>query len=102
MAGAHADLDRLNLDARSFIWALVRAFTPDALVERGAEARLVAFVSGNGAASYNGPNRAHLDVSALTDCLEWRYTEWGTLIESHEADIRGHPSGLPLGIAQLG
>ena len=94
-ADAHADLDRLNPDAKSFVWGRVRAFTPNALAEWGTVVRLGACVSGIGAASYNGPNRAHLDVWTVTDCLDWRYTAWGTLIESHEVDIRGHVLGHP-------
>ena len=86
---AHADLDRVSPDAKSFIWARVRAFTLNALVERGTAIRMGAFVSGIGVESYNGSNRAHLDVWAVTDFLEWRYTAWGTLIESHEVDIMG-------------
>ena len=101
-ANVHADLDRLNPDAKSFIWARVRAFTSNALVARGTVIRLGTFVSGIGVACYNGSNRAHLDVWTVTDCLEWRYTAWDTLIESHEVDIWGHLLGLSPGIAQVG
>ena len=90
-ANAHSDIDRLCPDSKSFVWARVRAFTSNALVERGTVIRLGTFVSGIGVASYNGSNRAHLDVWTPTDTVEWRFTAWDTLIESHEVDHLGYP-----------
>ena len=94
VAKAHEDMGRFSPDAKSFLWARVRAFSSNALVERGALIRLGSFVSGIGIAPYPGPNRAHLDVWALTDFTEWRYTAWDTLVESNEVDFRGITSGF--------
>ena len=83
MANTFSD-DPTNPDARGFLWAKVRCFSSNCLLVGPTEIRLGSFITGVATASYNGSNRAILDVWPPTDVMEWRFTAFDTLIQADE------------------
>ena len=76
-----------NPEFRSFMWAKIRCFTSNMLVNNAVSIRLGSFVAGIAIATYNGTNRAVLDVWGPADIFEWRFTSWPTLIDPDELTL---------------